>query len=373
VGRPLYESFTFALFRDAVQHGGGNLFLSPVSAGLALGMAYTGAGSHTRDDMARTLGFDGLAPEGVADTNARILESLRGQHDVQLFIANALWAREGVPIAPEFIAHTRRDFGAEVQTLDFRSPSALAAINDWVARNTNDKIPTILTNPLDPSLVLILTNAVYFNGKWASKFDSEKTQSRAFFRVDGSQVQRRMMTRTGEYAMASANHLAVLRLPYIGGRFSLYVLLPDSGVGLGPAYHALDAGSWDALMAMGFATRHVHVVLPRFTIRTGTSLNAALKRLGMASAFSASADFGGMMPVASTGRRLAISDVRQQTFIEVTEEGTEAAAATSVGVTATAVHREPPVVEFVADHPFAAVLRDDRTGTILFLGQVIDP
>lgn len=371
--RPVYESFGFALFRDAAQHGAGNLFLSPVSAGLALGMAYSGARGPTRGDMARTLGVEGIAPEDVAAANARMLESLRGQHDVELLIANALWAQQGVSLAPEFIVGTRRDFGADVQTLDFRSPAALAVINGWVARSTNGKIPTILTSQPDPLPVLMLANAVYFKGKWASKFDSANTQNRAFSRLDGSQVQRRMMTRTGTYAIGSAKHLAVLRMPYVGDRFGLYVLLPDSGVGLGAAYQALDAASWDALVSTGFGSRAVHVVLPRFTIRTGATLNAALKRLGMASAFSAAADFGGMMPAAAAGRRIAISDVRQQTFIEVTEEGTEAAAATSVGVTATAVHREPPVVQFVADRPFVAVLRDDRTGAILFIGQVTDP
>jgi len=396
---PLYEAFGFSLFRDAVQQGGGNLFLSPAGAGFALAMAYTGARGRTRDDMARSLGFDRLASDEVAAANAQLLQSLGDQHDVELHIANALWSQQGVPLAREFIAATRRDFGADAQTLDLHSPDALVTINGWVARKTNGKIPTILSGQPDPSAVLVLTNAVYFKGKWGAKFDSTATRVRAFTHADGSQVPRRMMTRTGTYAIRSANHVAVLRLPYSGNRFSLYVMLPDSGAGLDAIYRWLDPSNWDALVTHGLATVPVHVVLPRFTIRTGMMLNSALKRLGMSSAFSASeADFSGMMHPApgagaaagaasgdaagdaagdasgAQGRgRFAISDVQQQTFIEVTEEGTEAAAATAVTVTASAVRQVPEPVQFIADHPFVAVLRDDHTGAILFIGQVVDP
>ncbi len=370
---PLYESFATALFRDAAQHGSGNVFVSPVSAGVALAMAYGGARGQTREEMGRTLGFGAMAPETVAAANARLLASLRNQKDVQLLIANGLWAQQGVPLSPEYIANTRRDYGADAETVDFGSRAAVDAINGWAARSTKGKIPSILTAPPEPRPVLMLANAVYFKGQWAAKFDSTKTQIRGFTRPDRSIVQRRMMTRMGEYAVrmiSSQERIAVLRMPYAGNRFGMYLLLPDSGAGLAGAYRALEMAPWQ--MA-GMETR-VHVVLPRFTIRTDLRLNDALKRLGMAGAFSEGADFGGMMAAAGGGprRHFAISDVRQATYIDVSEEGTEAAAVTSIGIQATSV-RVGGVVQFVADHPFLAVLRDDQTGAILFIGQVTDP
>jgi serpin B len=371
--RPLYESFATALFRDAAQHGSGNVFVSPVSAGVALGMAYGGARGQTREAMGRTLGFGAMAPESVAAANARLLASLRDQKDVRLLIANALWAQQGVPLSPEYIADTRRDFGADAETVDFGSRAAVDAINGWASRSTEGKIPAILAAPPDPRPVLMLTNAVYFKGQWAAKFDSTQTQLRGFTRLDRSGVQHKMMTRTGEYAVrmiTSPDRIAVLRMPYAGNRFSMYLLLPDSGAGLAGAYRALETAPWQT---PGVRTQ-VHVVLPRFTIRTDLRLNDALKRLGMAGAFSDGADFSGMMAASGggPGRHFAMSDVRQATYIDVSEEGTEAAAVTSIGIQATSV-RIGGVVQFVADHPFLAVLRDDQTGAILFMGQVTDP
>ena len=368
---PLYQSFAIALFRDAVDHGSGNLFISPVSAGVALGMAYGGARGPTRAEMGRTLGFGAMAPESVAAANARLLASLRDQKNVTLLIANAMWAQRGVPLSAEYIANTRRDFSADVGPVDFGSRAAVDAINQWAARSTEGKIPTILAAPPEPRPELMLANAVYFKGQWAAKFDSTKTQVRPFVRLDRSIVQRRMMTRTADYAtgvIQSPERIAVLRLPYAGNRFSLYVLLPDSGAGLAGAYRALASAPWQVAANRG----QVHVVLPRFTIRTQLRLNDALKRLGMAGAFSGAADFSGMMAAAGPRRRFAISDVRQSVYIDVSEEGTEAAAVTSIGIAATSFRRNE-VVQFVADHPFLAVLRDDQSGAILFMGQVTDP
>jgi serpin B len=302
VARPLYESFATALFRDVAQHGSGNVFVSPVSAGVALGMAYGGARGQTREEMGRTLGFGAMAPETVAAANARLLASLRDQKDVQLLIANAMWAQQGVPLSAGYIADMRRDFGADAETVDFGSQAAVEAINGWAARSTEGKIPSILTAPPDPRPVLMLTNAVYFKGKWAAKFDSTKTQVRGFTRRDRSVVQRRMMTQVGEYAVrmiVSQERIAVLRMPYAGNRFSMYLLLPDSGAGLAGAYRALEMAPW---RTAGMRTQ-VHVVLPRFTIRTDLRLNDALERLGMAGAFAGGADFSGMM--AAPGLRRA--------------------------------------------------------------------
>ena len=366
-----YESFGIALFRDAAEHGSGNVFVSPVSAGVALSMAYGGARGPTRDAMGRTLGFGSLPPKGIAMMNADLLASLRDQNDVHLLIANAVWAQQGVALSPDFVANTKRDYGAEAATADFGSRAAVDAINAWAARSTEGKIPVILDGLPDPRPVLMLANAVYFKGQWAAKFDSAQTQMRGFTRADRSVVQRKMMTRTGEYAVrvfTSPERIAVLRMPYAGNRFSMYLLLPDSGAGLAGAYRALETVPWQTVRG---ETR-VHVVLPRFTIRTDLRLNDALKRLGMAGAFSDEADFSGMMAAAGPRRRFAISDVRQSAYIDVSEEGTEAAAVTSIGIQATSV-RVGGVEQFVADHPFLAVLRDDQTGAILFIGQVTDP
>lgn len=226
-----YDAFGFALFRRVVARDSGNVLLSPASAGLALAMTATGARGPTLAEMSQALGLDRAPPETVAARNQGLLTSLRDQHDVELTIANALWGQRSVPFAPAFLDRTRRAFDAQISVVDFTAPAAVAAINDWVRSSTKGKIPTILDGRPDPSTVLILTNAVYFKGKWKDRFDSAQTRPRPFRKRDGTVVQRPMMTRVGDYGTFKGEHWRGLRLPYRGDRFSMYVLLPDSGLG----------------------------------------------------------------------------------------------------------------------------------------------
>jgi len=375
-----YETFGFALLRDIASHDGGNVFLSPSSAGLALAMTATGARGQTLAEMTRVLGLGTPSAAVNGERNHALIGSLEAQHDVELTVANALWARRGVSFASDFLERDRVEFDAHVSAIDLASPAGMATINEWVRTSTKGKIPTILDAAPDPSTTLILTNAVYFKGAWKDRFDSAATKPGPFTTGGGSVVQRPMMTRTGGYQYLRGQGFQGLRLPYRGDRFSMYVLLPDVRTGLGSVYAALDSGNWRRDVK-AFVPAHVHVVLPRFPIEYGVTLNDALQRLGMSSAFSTTlADFAAMLPgptadPGASGRatrapRLVLGEVRQKTFVEVTEQGTEAAAATSVGVVPAAVQLAQ---EFVVDHPFIAVIRDDHTGALLFVGQIVDP
>jgi len=377
-----YESFGLGLLREVASHDRGNVFLSPTSAGVALAMTATGARGQTRTEMTSVLGLGMTPVAAIGARNQALIRSLRSQHDVDLTMANALWARQDVSFASDFLQREQDAFGARVSAIDLASPAGMATINDWVRTNTNGKIPSILDIPPDPSTTLILTNAVYFKGAWLDRFDSAATKPGPFTTGSGSVVQRPMMARTDDYQYLRGQGFQGLRLPYRGDRFSMYILLPDARTGLGALYTALDSGTWQRELK-AFAPARVAVVLPRFTIHYAVTLNQALQRLGMVTAFSADrADLSAMLPHQNTepgtgGRgarvpRLVVSEVRQRTFVEVTENGTEAAAATSVKGLVGA-ERPQTIIDFIVDHPFIAIIRDDSTGALLFAGQIMDP
>jgi serine protease inhibitor len=373
-GTATYRAFSLALFNQlARQNPQGNIFISPASAAFALAMTASGAAGRTWSAMAATLGVDPATPDALGPANAAELASLGEQSGVQLAIANSIWASAGRPFLPRFLDGARRDYHAEVTSMVLHGPAAQARIDDWVARATNGKITSIVPDTMADSTAMVLVNAVYFNGKWIDQFDSTRTAEKPFRLGDGRMVSRRRMTQTRNVLYLADSGFRAVRLPYRGGRLAMYVFLPDSGTTLAQLYARMDERHWNHWMH-DFHLAKTDVELPKFRLEYGTSLDAPLQALGMKIAYDPTrADFSRMLPRSFLADTNAfIQKVLQKTFVDVGEQGTEAAAATAVfvGVVPTAVER---VNQFIVDRPFFVAIRDDKTGLILFMGQITDP
>jgi serine protease inhibitor len=361
------NGFAFGLLREAsARDTASNVFLSPLSASMALGMTMNGARDETFTEMRSTLGFGSMSQSEINTSYRSLIDLLLGlDSKVEMRIANALWARKGFPLRSEFVATTRDYFGAETRELDFEDPTSLGIINTWVNTSTNGRIPSILDR-IDPDIVLYLMNAIYFKGSWTQQFDPRQTQDATFRRADGTEQRVRMMSLSKAKVRAfQDSEVQIADLPYSRDAFSMTLVLPAHNRTLEQLVATLDDERWSQWMERLNQTS-LDVQIPRFRMEYDQILNETLRALGMQKAFSwAEADFSGMTPV---GRGLFIHEVRQKTFLEVNEEGTEAAAATSVGMGPTSA---PP--SFRADRPFLLVIRERFSGTILFIGAIGAP
>jgi serine protease inhibitor len=347
----------------------GNVIVSPLSAGLAVSMLANGATGSTRTGIEQALA-SGMTMDALNLANQALAGALRTD-DVELAVANSLWAREGVPFLPAFMERNRQFYGAEVSSLDFTSPEAARRINDWASRNTRGRITRMVDPPLEADLILYLMNAVYFKGRWEDEFQAASTRSRTFH-APGGDVQRPMMSRTGSYGFLDGDGFEAVRLPYRGGRFAMYVLMPDAGESLAALRGRMTGDAWRRWME-AFGEAQIQLTMPKYRMALESRLNGPLQALGMTDAFSpARASFGAMLPAEYLARQNAyVSEAKQKVFIEVNEEGTEAAAVTGIGVRTTSMPAPPRA--FVVDRPFVVAIRDDQTGALLFIGQVNDP
>jgi serpin B len=366
--------FALALYRREAGNAA-NLFFSPYSISSALAMTYAGARGQTEEQMARALRFR-LPPAELPQAFAGIADRLGqiGQEQgktLALSVANCLWHERQYHFLESFLELNRKYFRAEIQAADFvhQPEVARAAINAWVERQTRDKIRDLLQRgQITPQTRLVLCNAIYFKGSWASKFDPKATRPLPFFVSANRPVTVPMMARTMKVRSREQDGCTLFELPYAGGELSMVILLPDAVDGLAAVEQQLTAeklGDW--LVALRQAgEREAQVALPKFKLNCRLDLGQDLAAMGMPSAFGSTADFSGI-----TGSRdLFISGVVHQAYVDVNEEGTEAAAATGVTMRAMSVQR--PVVLRV-DHPFLFLIQELRTGTILFLGRVTNP
>jgi serpin B len=345
-----------------------NVFISPLSIAIALQMTAHGSAGATWDAMAGAMNVSGLSRPEVAAGNQQLREELvNADKAVRLDIANSLWLRKGVMLRKQFADDCGKYYQASVTTLDFARPSAVTTINDWCSKNTNGRIKEIVSE-LTPEEILVLVNAIYFKGSWTKAFDPKLTAPREFKTLAWS-AQRQMMNREDKFRYKEDNALQAVALPYGDERLNLYVFLPRDKDGLVELISTTRPDDLAALFT-GFAERKGTVVLPRFKLEFEQSLNSFLKPLGMEVAFTPAADFSKMVVPPATA---AISDVLHKTFVEVNEEGTEAAAVTGVKMMMTAMPRPEDKFSFVCDHPFLCAIRDDVTGLILFLGAIYDP
>jgi len=354
-----------------------NLAVSPLSIRLALAMAYAGAEGETATQMAEVLGYNLPAGRLHAALNALDLaiEDRTGtfpgeggeERSIEVSISNALWGQAGFPIRQDFLDTLALDYGAGLRVLDFATTAEAArqTINDWVAGETNDRIPELIpAGVLDAQTLLVLTNTVYLLADWALPFDSQATADGAFTRLDGSTATVPLMHQLFSTDYAAGDGWQAVDLPYVGGEVSMLVVVPDEG-----RFEEIEgeaAGLFGEARA-ALASADVQLTLPRFEFRTQASLPETLRSLGMVDAFvPGAADFTGI----SAEGALFISDVIHEVFVSVNEAGTEAAAATAVVMGRGA----PPVaVELSVDRPFLFWLYDRATGSVLFMGRVLDP
>ncbi|NBB86266.1 MAG: serpin family protein, partial [Bacteroidetes bacterium] len=327
-----------------------------------------GAEGETFDDMAATLHVDGLSR---AEINAgyRDLIDLLVDLDprVTFQIANAIWHRDTFDVEADFRETNQDYFDATVEGLDFNSEAAVDRMNGWADEQTNGRISKIVNAPIDPDMMLYLMNALYFQGDWRHQFDAEQTEPAEFTRADGSTVQVDMMRQAEarRFAVYENEQLQMIDLPYGDSLFSMTIVLPREEESLASAMAGLDAATWQT-WTDGLSPQRLFVEMPRFELAYERSLVDVLDELGLDSALDPGrSDLSGINPEASD---LHISEVDHKTFLRVDEEGTEAAAVTSVGV---AVTSAPPA--FRVDRPFFLTIRERHSGTILFIGHVTDP
>ena len=364
-------AFGFRLYAEVLKESAGkNVFISPSSVALALAMTYNGAVGETKQAMERALEIKGMNHAELNHAYAQLRQALESADaKVQLNIANSLWAKKGVTFNVDFIQRNKQFYDAQVTTLDFGDPSAPATINSWVADKTKGKIDKIVDN-VDPQSILFLINAIYFKGTWTIEFDKAKTKEETFTMGSGQQKRHPMMHQSGTYDYCEGKSFQAVSLPYGGGRASMYIFLPAQGTSLEQFQKELTAANWDAWMKQ-FAKTKGEIAVPRFKVDYEIGLNDALKALGMGVAFDPGrADFSGIV---QTSENAFISRVKHKTFAEVNEEGTEAAAVTSVEISVTSVGRPPKTFRMIVDRPFFCAIRDNKTGTVLFLGSITDP
>jgi serine protease inhibitor len=364
------NAFGLKLFREihAQEDGDANIFISPLSVAMALGMTYNGAAGETQQAMQETLELQGLTIDEVNQSYKSLIDLLRNlDPSVEFLLANSIWYREGFPVIQDFLDVNREYFDAEVTGLDFDSPSAAPTINAWVDEKTNGRISEIVDAPIDPLLVMFLINAIYFKGDWTFQFDKELTADAPFYLEDGGQVQVPMMRTAGEIEIGHYwdGDVEAIDLAYGGKAYSMTIVMPVGGGELSALAGTLDAGRWAEIIG-GLTTVESHVWMPKFTLEYELTLNEVLMALGMEIAFDdVTADFS---KIYDGFPNLFISSVKHKTFVDVNEEGTEAAAVTSVEVGAVSM---PPTV-FV-DRPFVFAIREKFSGTILFMGRIMNP
>ena len=322
--------------------------------------------------MTNTLQLQGLDSEAINVGYAGLHQTLlTADPKVTLTIANSLWAREGVPFKQDFLQRNALFFEAEISTLNFSDPSASETINQWVDTNTEGKIQKIVSDQIDPATVLFLINAIYFKGTWQREFDPSRTREGAFQLPNGDVKQVPMMRQQRRYPYYRGENFQAISLAYGDGQMRMYIFLPDRESDLNTFLENLNAESWETWMSE-FHGQDVSLVMPKFKLEYEKNLNDTLKVLGMDIAFAPDlADFSRMAPLEILGKNLYIGEVLHKTFVEVNEEGTEAAAVTSVGVVATSV--PPPPIPFTIDRPFFFAIRDNQTKTVLFMGAIVDP
>ena len=364
--------FGFKLFAEVTkQDVGKNVFVSPASVALALAMTYNGAVGETKQGMERALETRGMTHLELNRAYAQLKAALESADPkVQLNIANSLWGKKGITFNPDFLQRNKQYYSAEVATLDFGDPSAPATINSWVADKTKGKIDKIV-DQIDARAILFLLNAIYFKGTWAAEFDKAKTKDEQFTTVAGKPKQHPMMHQSGNYNYYEGKSFQAVSIPYGGARVSMYIFLPTPNVSLGELQASLTAANWESWIKQ-FAMTKGEIAIPRFKVEYEVGLNDALIALGMGIAFDPDrADFTGIVEGPD---RAYISRVKHKTFAEVNEEGTEAAAVTSVEMrTTSAMLPREKTFRMIVDRPFFCAIRDNKTGTVLFMGAITDP
>ena len=363
------NGFAFNLFKQILQGQTNNVFTSPYSVSIALQMLCNGAAGKTRTEIQDVLDTKDLPQDAVNGFFRELNGSLTSQSNVVLDLANSIWCNKGFELKPAFVSTNESFFNAKLASVNFETPESADTINQWASDRTRGKITGIVSFPFPVHTEVVLADAIYFKGDWAEPFDKRLTRKRYFY-LDGPMIkQTPMMSRRGTYRYQKGNGFQAVELPYAGRRLQMFLFLPDTNSTPAKLLAGIDATNWNGKIVPRFLSREGTVVFPRFKFSYSRLLNKPLQQLGMQEAFiPGSANFSGM-----SGDALAVSEILQKSFVDVNEQGTEAAAVTTVTVQATAMMRPLPPFEMIVDHPFFFVISDRPTGAILFMGVVNDP
>ena len=362
------NQFSFELFNRVFNpHQQRNVFISPTSIAIALTMTYNGANGATQSDMASALNLNDLSLEDINVNYQKLQQKWqKADSQVQLSIANSLWAKEGVPFKHKFLKSNREYYAAQITNLNFSNPGAKNIINSWIKEATQGKIERVVNN-ITPEDVLLLINAIYFKGNWANQFDQNLTTAESFHISDNFSKPHPLMSQTGKYRYFENDQFQAVSLPYEDNQLSMYVFLPNERSDLTTFSHELTFENWQKWSEQ-FRLQEGAIKLPKFQLEYEVLLNQALTDLGMGIIFEDNqADFSAM-----TSQSVLIDRIKHKTFIEVNEEGTEVAGTTSIGLTPTSLNMAQPF-EMIVNRPFFFVINDNQTSTILFMGSVVEP
>lgn len=342
-----------------------NVFVSPLSVSMALNMTLNGAQGETADEIKTALREDGYSIDDINEYNLSLRTALLNvDPSTELGIANSIWYRTGFQVKSPFIDVNKKSYDAEVKNIDFSKPEALTQINGWCAEKTNDKIPEIIKEIPDEAMMYLI-NAVYFKGIWRSQFDTSDTKKEDFYLSDGKTAKADMMRQTGSFNYTADDAAGYLELPYGNQAFSMIIALPHEGQTLDDITDKLDGEYWNSLIGNLYG-HEINIRLPRFKTECEYKMeNDILPYLGMNIPFLDNADFSGI-----SATPLKISSVIHKTFVEVNEEGTEAAAVTAVEMALTAFPTPTSPIDFFVNKPFIFAIRERSTGVILFIGKI---
>jgi serine protease inhibitor len=367
------NSFGLHLLRmlNAGEHGT-NVFISPLSVSLALGMTMNGAAGETFIALRATLGFEEMDESAINESYRGLIQLLYSLDPVvTIQIANSIWYMEGFPVKESFLETNNRYFDASVNAINFSHPDVSKTINTWVNDKTRGKIKEIVPDAIPDDIVLYLINAIYFKGDWKYQFDKKNTLSVPFRLLDGSSKSVQMMSGKAPIRYVFTDEYTVAELPYGDGYYNMTIILPAGFDRIESFVESLSETTWNTIIgSLPESGSEIDIRIPKFKLEYAKELNEVLKALGMEVAFERGrADFTGMYNKEQTsGENLFISTVDHKAVIEVNEEGSTAAAATSVGMGRTSVKPE-----IIVDRPFVFAIRENYTGTIVFIGTCVEP
>lgn len=347
----------------------GNTFISPTSLFMALSMIYNGADGVTKAEIANALNTEGIDGTKLNQANASLMSMIdRDSKKIQLNMANSIWLNKNFHFQTDFAQNNRAYYHAKIQGIDINDSQSPKMINDWVKKSTNDKIDEIIDGPLDTNLVAVLINAIYFKGDWKYAFDKKQTAERTFYLDDGTTKEVPLMTLTKKWKYMENKNFQAISLPYDDKKMSMKIFLPKETSNLEEFTKMLTNDNWQEWSSK-FREKEGKVMLPKFQLEYEVLLNEPLKRLGMTTAFDQGANFTKMIKEKDP---LWISKVKQKTFIDVNEKGTEAAGATSAEMVTVSAPMDPPF-NMEVTRPFFIAITDDETNMILFIGSITNP
>ncbi|MCL2726919.1 MAG: serpin family protein [Bacteroidales bacterium] len=358
--------FAFNIFKEVSASEGANTFFSPLSLNLALGMLYNGTSGDTRTEMAQVLGMADFTDTEINEYYQKMSQALLSIDPLtEISIANSIWYRIGFSVKQPFIDINQKYFDAVVKALDFNRPDAADIINKWCSDKTKNRIEEIIESPIDADVVMYLINALYFKSKWKHEFDKKSTRKDDFTKEGGQKIEVSMMEQTVSLPYYANEHLQCVEMPYGNQAFSMVAILPVEGTSIDQLVEHLDNDKWQNI-ANNLHEQQVQLKLPRFKIECEIPLNKPVKSVGMNRIF-----WGGLANISDDPIR--VSNIKQKTFVEVNEEGTEAAAVTVIEIRKTSLPGIPTTVLFFANRPFLYLIKEKSTGAILFMGRMDEP